>query len=342
MNKLKNSFSAIIIVGAMMLLLFQCTSQLPLVRVMTHLPDEITNTSAVFRGQVTVQNDSVKVEKLGVCWGKKNHPTINDDHYAITDLSIPYFVRTISDLEEDEIYHVRAYALGDMGVVYGAEYVFKTSSPNDFVDFGLPSGTLWSTRNLGAKLPEQSGSYLAWGESSPKYSYNWSTYKHCQIQKGSSNNEAKLKKYNTNAQYGAVDNRKELTAVDDMVKAFWGHEWCMPTLKQWRELFQYTKQEEVYQNGVRGKLFTRNGKSIFLPYTGYRADNDILKINVYGCYWTNQLDETHPDHAKCVNVVTGAQNKVYGTTNKPDVINLEDSSLRYYGLPVRPVRSPKQ
>ena len=33
----------------------------------------------------------------------------------------------------------------------------------DYVDLGLPSGTLWATRNVGAACPEDYGDYFAWG-----------------------------------------------------------------------------------------------------------------------------------------------------------------------------------
>ena len=33
----------------------------------------------------------------------------------------------------------------------------------EFVDLGLPSGTLWATRNLGAETPEDYGYYFSWG-----------------------------------------------------------------------------------------------------------------------------------------------------------------------------------
>jgi hypothetical protein len=34
---------------------------------------------------------------------------------------------------------------------------------NRFVDLGLPSGTLWSTVNVGAQTPFQRGLYFSWG-----------------------------------------------------------------------------------------------------------------------------------------------------------------------------------
>ena len=48
---------------------------------------------------------------------------------------------------------------------------------HEWVDLGLPSGTLWATCNVGAENPEYYGDYFAWGETDPKDYYNWSTYK---------------------------------------------------------------------------------------------------------------------------------------------------------------------
>ena len=38
-----------------------------------------------------------------------------------------------------------------------------TFPDHDYVDLGLPSGTLWATYNVGATKPEEFGDYFAWG-----------------------------------------------------------------------------------------------------------------------------------------------------------------------------------
>ncbi|MBQ8957850.1 MAG: hypothetical protein IJ057_05045 [Bacteroidales bacterium] len=43
---------------------------------------------------------------------------------------------------------------------------------HDYVDLGLPSGTLWATCNIGADMPKDRGEYFAWGETSPKEVYS--------------------------------------------------------------------------------------------------------------------------------------------------------------------------
>ena len=41
---------------------------------------------------------------------------------------------------------------------------------HEWVDLGLPSGTLWATCNVGASSPEEYGDYFAWGETDPRRS----------------------------------------------------------------------------------------------------------------------------------------------------------------------------
>ncbi|MCI7430492.1 MAG: hypothetical protein MSS84_06410, partial [Bacteroidales bacterium] len=72
---------------------------------------------------------------------------------------------------------------------------------HDYVDLGLPSGTKWATCNVGASTPEEYGNYYAWGETTPKAYYDWSTYKWC------NGSKTTLTKYNTSSSYGTVDNR---------------------------------------------------------------------------------------------------------------------------------------
>ena len=44
---------------------------------------------------------------------------------------------------------------------------------HEYVDLGLPSGTLWATCNVGADNPEDFGDYFAWGETEPKDFFDW-------------------------------------------------------------------------------------------------------------------------------------------------------------------------
>lgn len=142
----------------------------------------------------------------------------------------------------------------------------SVSEEHEFVDLGLPSGTLWSTKNIGAANPEDYGFYFAWGETAPKESYTWETYKWGYID---SHGEWILSKYNMNTINGAVDNITELELADDAAYVIFGASWRMPTWEQARELVEYCSWTWTSKNGVRGQLGTGpNGNTVFLPAAG--------------------------------------------------------------------------
>ena len=99
-----------------------------------------------------------------------------------------------------------------------------------YVDLGLPSGTLWADRNVGADSPEAYGDYFAWGETTPKSTYNWSTYKWC------NGDRYTMTKYCTSSSYGTVDNKTVLDPEDDVAHVKWGGIWRMPTKAEMLEL----------------------------------------------------------------------------------------------------------
>lgn len=66
----------------------------------------------------------------------------------------------------DGNYNFKSFDGAD-GVIGGHEYV----------DLGLPSGTLWATYNVGATSPYEKGDYFAWGEVEPREDFSWENYK---------------------------------------------------------------------------------------------------------------------------------------------------------------------
>lgn len=193
----------------------------------------------------------------------------------------------------------------------------------DYVNLGLPSGTLWATCNVGASKPEDYGSYFAWGETRPKSVYDWNTYRY------TAGDTKKLTKYCSDSDYGYngfADNMTVLQSVDDAATANWGRDWCTPTHEQLWELYCNTTQQWTTRNGVRGRLFLApNGNSIFLPAAGYRDYDRLYEVGGCGYYWSNTINRGEPTVAK----------------NFDDAYQSIRSCGRCYGLPVRPVRSAK-
>jgi hypothetical protein len=161
------------------------------------------------------------------------------------------------------------------------------SVSHEYVDLGLPSGTLWATCNVGAATPESYGDYFAWGETTPKNTYNGSTY---QYYAGSN-----LTKYT------GSDGLTTLLPEDDAATANWGSDWRMPTEEEWNELLNNTTCTWTTQNDVNGRLFTAsNGNSLFLPAAGYRLNSNLYTAGGYGYYWSSSLLMDNPDYARAL------------------------------------------
>ena len=206
---------------------------------------------------------------------------------------------------------------------------------HQYVDLGLPSGTLWATCNVGANSPEEAGDYFAWGETTPKEKYYWTTYKYSY-----NGAESAFTKYCTDGRYGDgrhgyngfYDNLIVLQAGDDAATVTWGNEWCTPTKEQWDELKSNTTSSRTTQNGISGRLYTskKNGSSIFLPLAGYRWDrweNKLEGVGYNAQYWSSTLNDKDSSMAWAY-IITSAEWKV-------------KSINRSSGVSVRPVRSAK-
>ena len=197
------------------------------------------------------------------------------------------------------------------GVVRKENYV-------EYVDLGLPSGTLWATCNLGASSPEEYGDYYAWGETETKDYYDWDTYKFGE--------EFNLTKYNYE------DGKTILDPEDDAAHVVLGGEWHMPTKKQIEELFENTTNEKSRLNWVEGILFTSkiNNKKLFFPYSGFKNKFSIDRrgYNVY--YWSSSIDE---------NSYTSVDSIIIHSFRFND--HILDKENRCYGLCVRGVLGGK-
>ena len=297
--------------------------------VITSDVSNVTSNSAYCGGEVTNDGGSEVIER-GICWSTNANPTIADIH-VVAGTGTGVFAATMSGLEANTTYHVRAYATNEAGIAYGQDVEFTTlqgggSGDHEYVDLGLPSGTLWATCNVGANVPEECGDYFAWGETQPKNYYDWNTYRYC------NGYLDQLTKYCSNSSYGYngfTDTLTVLLPEDDAATANWGSGWCTPTEAQWMELYQNTTNIWTTQNGVNGGLFTSaNGATLFLPTAGWRWDDGLDGVGLYGCYWSSSLGTGYPYNASYFYFGSG-----YYTMT---------ASNRDRGQSVRPVRTAPQ
>ena len=179
------------------------------------------------------------------------------------------------------------------------------------VDLGLPSGTLWADRNVGAVSVNGSGLYFSWGN----------TYGHA-VGEGydfSSTN------YSSSIGNGLAATFTSGDARYDAARANMGGDWRMPTSTEFNELINNCTWTWTTVDGVPGYSVSGNGNSIFLPAAGYYNRTSLYDSGSYGRYWS-----------------TGyySSSNAYGLYFYSSSKNM-NGSYRYYGQSIRAVRTPQ-
>lgn len=144
---------------------------------------------------------------------------------------------------------------------------------SDAVDLGLSVN--WASHNIGAKHPEQSGSFFAWGEYKEKSYYFYDTYEFTD----------KTVDYQSCIDIG---NHIANTSYD-AAHILWGGEWKMPSENEFAELIEKCEWIWTNYNGVEGyKVIGTNGNSIFLPASGKKFGE--VKPDLEGGYWSETVN----------------------------------------------------
>lgn len=147
---------------------------------------------------------------------------------TISDLASPVAASDIVTKEyADSVYHRILTAITNINCSHNG---------HEYVDLGLPSGTMWAKCNVGAATPEDRGDFYAYGEIYPNTNYSTSTY--------------------------TGEQGDFLPAEADVASVFWGGGWHIPTIEEMDELRFYC----LWEWNDFGYIVTGpNGCSIFLP-----------------------------------------------------------------------------
>ena len=168
----------------------------------------------------------------------------------------------------------------------------------DYVDLGLPSGTMWATCNVGATKPEDEGLLFQFGRVDGyrfgDINHNFRTNKQNKQDTG----DEFIPKTASGKLYGKND---ILDLEDDAAHVNMGGRWRMPTGRfnsskvryegDWGELINNTVQKETTINGVRGILFTSNinGHQLFIPFAGYWHNDTYYHTKSIIGMWSSQV-----------------------------------------------------
>lgn len=165
-----------------------------------------------------------------------------------------------------------------------------------FVDLGLPSGTLWADRNLGATAVGEYGNYFAWAETTTKTTYSWDTYLVSSANCGTANDPF-------------MENNAISKTNYDAAKAVWGGECRMPTSWEFQELINECNWTLTTVNGAKGYLISSKkaaiSSTIFLPFAGWYDETGGSVYGMNGYYWTGDLYEGYEEESWCMKLEIG-------------------------------------
>ncbi len=161
-----------------------------------------------------------------------------------------------------------------------------------YVDLGLPSGTLWADRNVGAAAPEATGGYYAWGETEEKTTYSWDSYLCTSSQLYTSADPIWADGllhywYGVSGFYeGNIAGSKY-----DVSTQKWGDAWAMPTKDHFNELINNCTKSTITINEVECVQYTGpNGNSVVFPIQGGYKENTSIYSDSYLELWTAEKD----------------------------------------------------
>lgn len=245
-------------------------------------------------------------------FNKKGYINLNE---ALTNLSVDNF----DDIDLTQ--NTQSGDYEDVDVISGKKECEKMKWVKDnFVDFDLPSKTLWCKYNIGANTPEECGNFYAWGEIEPKQNYSWDTYKY-------GHTEDDMVKYNE-------DGMITLNFEDDAAYQQ-NNIMTIPNIEQFQELIKYTYSLPVVVHGTAGRKFISRkdeSKSIFIPAAGYKCD-DADDIHGSGScqMWTNEMEGMHRHHGTAIYFW-------FNSTDDPQLY----AENKYLGFSVRGVTNLKR
>lgn len=134
----------------------------------------------------------------------------------------------------------------------------------EYVDLGLPSGTLWAKYNVGASSETEYGNYYMYGMGNKTYD-------------------------STDTPYEGTENL--LNSLADTATQTMGGSWHTPTQAQMQELIDNTTYQWVINykgSGINGGTFTAtNGAVLFFPAAGYWSNDNQHDVDYTGEYWSS-------------------------------------------------------
>ena len=115
----------------------------------------VTQTTATCGGNI-ISDGFSNVTGRGVCWSTSSNPTYADS-YTTDGSGTGSFSSAITLLTANTIYHVRAYAINEVGIAYGNDFSFETAHTPPTVTTTAVTNTTTTTASSGGNVLLQGG-----------------------------------------------------------------------------------------------------------------------------------------------------------------------------------------
>lgn len=190
------------------------------------------------------------------------------------------------------------------------------------IDLGLPSGTLWCDRNVGASSPSDYGAFFSWGNTEPHFprrdKMDWG------------DDDEAFGDYSFDGDtYEETEGYKldgDIDLAHDAARVNMGEPWQMPTDDQFLELYDNCNWIRKTLNGVNGYLVVSkiNGNAVFFAACGYGSGSSWDYRGAVGYYWSRSFSSGRY-----------ARDLYFNSSG----VHPQLTNYRYDGFAVRPVQN---
>ena len=268
-----------------------------------------TPTSVTVRFEVTCNEERDTLDHVQMCIN-------NGEFWGNTQNKLGVQETTIVGLQPETMYQIKVEVMNDAGRLVERYLEFTTPSlpypslPYTYVDLGLPSGTLWADKNVGAENPQDNGLYFSWGNVDG----------HAVDENGNVVDGYSFDRNTYATTSGGQYTGSELDSEHDAATFNMGNEWRMPTVDETRELVQNTdhyyidlsgntvsKSELSVSKKLRSICFVKKGEEfvydnrsnfIEIPLAG-ECFGSVLGIEgLYGYVWSSSVHESDAEIAR--------------------------------------------
>ena len=213
----------------------------------------ITHSTAVCGGYVYT-NGGGSVTARGVCWSTQPNPTINNTHTS-DGTGLGLFTSSLTGLNANTIYYVRAYATTSIGTAYGQQVAFTTTVPDGSPCVGNATltdfdGNVYNTVKIGNQCWMKENLRTTHYADGSSISLGSDTSSSTPYRYYPNNDAANVPTYGYLYNWPAVmHGEASSNAFPSGVQGVCPNGWHVPSVAEWDQLINYVSGQSQYVCG---------------------------------------------------------------------------------------------